>query len=81
MTEDNPFNDYSNEEQMIYEKFMFQLDDKVYREFKKILDKYPINCVILVVDDKEEYMNKLGFQLYDQVISPEAGVVYYVYEK
>ena len=81
MEEDNPFSGYTIEDQKIFELFMFQFDEEVYLKFKEILDKYPINCIILVVDDKEKYMNELGFKLYDKVISLDAGVIYYVYEK
>lgn len=75
------FKDFSEKDQMIYEKFMFQFDSQVYRKFKNLLIKYPINCVILVVDDKTRYMEEMGFELYDKVIDENAGVLYYVYKK
>lgn len=78
---DRQFVNYSNDDQSTFEKFMFQLDDQVYQDFKDILEKYPINCVILVVDDKDEYMQELGFKLYDSVIDADGGVSYFVYEK
>lgn len=77
----NEFSDYSSDEQSTFEKFMFQLDDQVYEDFKNILEKYPINCIILVVDDKDDYMQELGFKLYDKVIDSAGGVSYFVYEK
>ena len=75
------FKNYSSEDQLTFEKFMFEFDEEVYNEFKNILEKYPINCVILVVDDKTKYMQDMDFELYDKVIDEDAGVMYYVYKK
>lgn len=78
---ENEFSAYSEKDQMIYEKFMFQFDNNIFKKFKNILNKYPVNCVILVVNDKDRYMQELGFYLYEDIIDENAGVSYYVYKK
>lgn len=77
----NPFHSFSIDDQNNFEQFMFNFNKKVYSDFKNTINKYPINCIILTVKDKDEYMKEMGYSLYKIVADDFENVEYYIYIK
>lgn len=73
------FENYSEKDQSIFEDFILRLNDKNYKRFKKVLDTYPINCVVVPTDGYDEYMKKMDFKLYDHVADEKSEKQYYIY--
>ena len=81
-TSNKKYKKYSVKEAKIYNEFHFDPDDKKFDNLKKVLNTYSINCVVF--DDnnnKEYYMKKAGFILYDYVEDGLNGAHYYIYYK
>lgn len=79
--ESNPFFEYTEEDQRCYEDFISALSEDTYQKFKAVLNKFPINCVVLPSKEYDKYMRKMDFELFDYVIDENAAVSYYVYER
>lgn len=75
------FEEYSGEDQVNYEKFVFELGEDSFKNFSSTLSKYPINCVVLPSFGYDEYMKKLDFYLYDNVVDEHSGKTFYIYYK
>lgn len=70
---------YNVNDQRVYEEFIFLLDEQKYQNFKNMLDKYPINCVVLPTSGYDKYMKKMNFDLYDYVADQKSNKSFYVY--
>lgn len=75
------FEEYSSDDQMNYEKFVFQLGEETFKNFSSTLSKYPINCVVLPSFGYDGYMKKIGFHLFENVGDVNSGKTFYIYYK
>lgn len=77
--EQDTFSTYSIEDQNTLEQFMFNYNKENYNNFKNMLKKYPIDCIVLTVNDKSKQMSKLGYSLHKKIIDKFENVEFYVY--
>ena len=73
------FKTYNQEEQMYFEAFNANPDHTNTVGFGRILDKYPVNTVVMRTGDAETEMFTFGFDLYEVITNPYSEVTYYVY--
>lgn len=82
MDENSPFINFTQEDQWIFESFNTHPDDKEsVEEFKKLLDRYPINCVVAVTEGSKNKLIEMGFKEYDRVeVKTDAFTHYILYK-
>lgn len=73
----NPFSKITVQELDIYSNFMSNPNYQTFEELKKLLSNYPINCIVFTGNDKTNYMEKIGFDLYDVVEDKEVKYMIY----
>lgn len=73
------FETYTAEEQLHFEAFNDNADHQNTVAFGRVLDKYPINTVIMRSDAAKAQMDTFGFDLYRAVTNEYSDAKYYVY--
>lgn len=79
--ETGEFSDYSAEEQKIFDEFLAIPNDITASNLEKMLDRYPINCIVLPTNNNNEYIEKMGYESYDKFVDIDAGIGYNIYYK
>ena len=79
VTEGNDFSQFSKEDQTIINNFIGNTSHETYQPLKRVLNKYPINCVITM--NETRYLADSGFSLYKTIDDEEAFIHYYIYIK
>lgn len=74
-TIEKEFQDYSADNQKVFDDFLVNKSRKNIRKFKEVLDKYPINCVI-TTDNFDDEMENLGMKKYTAI---SYQISYYIY--
>jgi len=81
VTEGNEFSNFSSTEQKKYDGIVLDLNDESFKEFSEMLNEFPINCVILINNDAQDYLKEINFELYDIIEVENSGVIYYVFHR
>lgn len=75
-TVEKEFQDYSADNQKVFDDFSVNKSRKNIRKFKEVLDKYPINCVI-TLNDFDNEMGNLGMKKYTGISYQNSYYIYY----
>lgn len=75
-TVEKEFQDYSADNQKVFDDFLVNKSRKNIRKFKEVLDKYPINCVI-TLNDFDNEMENLGMKKYTGISYQNSYYIYY----
>ena len=51
--------------QEVYEAFASNPNDETARDFEEMLKKYDVNCVIIANNNSNDYLERMGFKMYD----------------
>jgi hypothetical protein len=81
VTEGNDFSNFSSSEQKKYDEIILDLNDDSFNQFNDMLNEFPINCVILINNDAQDYLEEINFELYDIIEVENSGVIYYVFHR
>lgn len=75
-TVEKEFQDYSADNQKVFDDFLVNKSRKSIRKFKEVLDKYPINCII-TLNDFDNEMENLGMKKYTGISYQNSYYIYY----
>lgn len=75
-TVEKEFQDYSADNQKVFDDFLVNKSQKSIRKFKEVLDKYPINCII-TLNDFDNEMENLGMKKYTGMSYQNSYYIYY----
>ena len=64
VAKNNIFGDYKAEYTSYYYNFIYRTNEQNYLTFKKVFEKYPINCIITTSFEPKKYLELMGFKLY-----------------
>lgn len=75
-TIEKDFEDYEASYQELFANFSSNPNAESISDFKKMLDKYPINCFV-TVNNLDEYISKIGFKKYTEIEFQNNYYIYY----
>lgn len=75
ISENSKFYGFNAEDQGAYTAFMSGPDEETYYNLNKVLNKYPINCLVFPSRDFEQYASNAGYQFVAKTN------MYYIYLK
>mgnify|MGYP003275523475 CR=1 FL=1 len=80
--DESAFKTFDQEEQWIFESFNTKpYEDGNIDAFKKLLAKYPINCIVAITEEAKNELLNLGFILFDQIDVPTDAFSYFIMYK
>ena len=79
--ETGEFSNYSAEEQKKFDEFLANPNDITASNLEKMLDRYPINCIVIPTNNDNMYIEKMGYESYDKFVDIDAGIGYNIYYK
>ena len=73
------FLDYSQKDNDIFNNYINQMNKSNSNELKKILNKYPINCLVSIKKIPSEFLKEINFEYKDYYSDDD--ICYYIYYK
>lgn len=77
--DETDFSSFSAEEQSKLDAFIANPTPENQDNFKNMLDKYPINCIVLPTAEDNEYLYDIGFTSFTKFSDFEGNIAYNIY--
>lgn len=79
--ETGEFSEYDSSDQKIFDEFLIDSNKNTANNLKEMLDKYPINCIVIPTVNDNKYIEMMGYESYDKFLDNDAGIGYNIYYK